>query len=401
MRPILLFLVLAALWPMAAPASPTLLAVDSQTGAVLFQQDATQPRHPASLTKMMTMYVAFAALRDGSARLDQIITVSAAAAAEGGSTLGLKAGARIALRDALMAVVVRSANDAAVAVAETLAGSQATFAQRMTETARRLGMISTTFRNATGFTVDGHVTTARDMAVLAVALKRDFPDLYPLFSRREMAWQGGSLPSVNAFLAQPGAEGLKTGFTCPAGYNLVASAQRDGKSVLAVVMGAPSRDERLRLATDLVNRAMAGRLSPSGALVALSPAAGVPVDYSAIACPGGRDGGGSVVAAAIPAGWAVELAVSQSPTEAARKARAIQARKPVWRKGTIATISTAAGGSVRWRGLVAGLDQAAAVQTCLALRAEAGEDSCLVLPPAVVQGAADTHRRLRQAAARD
>ncbi|HSV30355.1 MAG TPA: D-alanyl-D-alanine carboxypeptidase family protein [Candidatus Omnitrophota bacterium] len=394
---------LALLCIIAFPArsAPTLLAVDEDTGAVLYQQDATQPRHPASLTKMMTVYVAFAAIRAGQADFDQRVTVSPGAAAEGGSVLGLKAGTTLTLRDALLAVVVRSANDAAVAVAEHLAGSEEAFALRMTETARRLGMSATTFRNATGLTVEGHVTTARDIALLGLALRRDFPDLYPLFSRRAMAWRGGSLPSVNAFLAQPGAEGLKTGFTCPAGYNLVAAARRNGRAVLAVVMGAPSRDERLRLAADLVNRAVAGKLSPSGSLAALTVAAGLPPDYTAIACPGGRSGGGpAVIEAVMPSGWAIDLGLAATPAQAAAKARAVQAKRPALRRGTVVTLAKAAGGVVRWRALVAGLDQQAAVPTCLAIRTEA-DTACLVLSPAMAAGAADEARRLKRASARD
>lgn len=172
--PVLLLIAAPAI---AASPGPASIVVDATSGAVLEQDQAGQPRHPASLTKMMTLYVAFQALSEGKTSLNATLTVSERAAGQGGSVLGLKTGKTIALADALKSLVVRSANDAAVAIAEHVAGTEDSFAQRMTEQARRLGMTATSFRNATGLTAPGHLTTARDMAVLAMALKRDFPSI--------------------------------------------------------------------------------------------------------------------------------------------------------------------------------------------------------------------------------
>lgn len=389
---------LLALLPLPVLAGePATVVVDSASGQVMAQDHAGQPRHPASLTKLMTVYVAFRDMEAGRARPGDQLIVSERAAAQGGSVLGLRAGARLTLAEALKAVVVRSANDAAVAVAEHLAGAEPAFAERMSVEARRLGMNATRFANATGLTAPGHLTTARDMAVLALALKREFPQQWPLFSAREVAWNSAVLPTVNGFLgAYAGAEGMKTGFTCPAGYNLAAAARRGGRDAIAVVMGARSKGERVALAARLLDRAFLGG-GGGPALAQLVNVSATPPDLSAAVCGGGREG---TAPARVPDGWAIEIAFGR---DAALVHRDLAVRHKALRRalggGTPVVLVRPFDGTLRHRGLITGLAQDKAVPACLALRQQ-GEERCLVLPPAAVAGAVDEERRWRMLAAR-
>ncbi|MBF0326352.1 D-alanyl-D-alanine carboxypeptidase family protein [Magnetospirillum moscoviense] len=396
-------LALIALWLTPARAaeqhSPATLVIDAGSGRVLLEDRAGQPRHPASLTKLMTVYVAFTELAAGRVSPDTRLTVSDAAAAQGGSVLGLKAGQTLTLAEALRAVVVRSANDAAVAVAEHLAGSEPAFATRMTREAARLGMNATRFANATGLTAAGHLTTARDMALLALALKRDFPDRWSLFSAREVEWRKNRLPTLNGFLtAYQGAEGMKTGFTCPAGYNLTAAASRGGRQAIAVVMGAASKEQRLALAARLMDRAFNGATEGT-ALVQLANLPGPAPDLSSDSCRGGVPGDSFALPKA-PAGWAIEVAFGRDRATVARElAREAKALRAELAGGTpIVTVRPFDGG-LRYRGLITGLKEEKAVPACLRLR-QHGEERCLTLSPTAVEGAIDTERRWRMYAAR-
>lgn len=379
---------------------PATIVVDAASGAVLDSRDPGLPRHPASLTKMMTIYLAFQAVAEGRATMASPVAVSDKAAGQGGSVLGLKSGASIALGDALRALVVRSANDAAVAVAEHLAGGEDAFARRMTEQARALGMTATRFANATGLTAPGHVTTPRDMAVLALALKRDFPQFWPLFAATSMQWGRSTLPTVNGFVsAYPGAEGLKTGFTCPAGYNLAAAAHRDGRAAIAVVMGATAKDQRLALASGLMTKGL--RAPPGPPLTQLANIERTPPDLSAQVCGGGNGGSGEIGATPrLPPGWAIEVAGGRDEAQVRRDLKAAfgQLRRALG-GGTLAVMVRPTGGALRYRGLIAGLAEDKAVPVCLKLRA-ADESNCLVLPPAAVEGAMETERRWRMLSAR-
>lgn len=405
MRPIIPFLALMLLAPgplcagQAAPSpAPATLVVDAASGAVLESQHAGQPRHPASLTKMMTLYLAFQALAQGRATLETPISASERAAGQGGAVLGLRQGQTIRLDDALRALVVRSANDVAVAVAEHLDGSEDAFARRMTEQARRLGMTASRFANATGLTAPGHLSTARDMAVLALALRRDFPQYWPLFATTSMRWGKQVLPTVNGFVAAyPGAEGLKTGFTCPAGYNLAAAASRNGRHAIAVVLGATAKDQRLALASRLMNRAFA---APAG--LPLPQVANLdlpPPDLSNQVCSGG--GGGEIgVATRLPSGWAIEVATGRDPAQIRHSVRQSLARlRPALGGGVAAVLVRPRHGTLFHRGLIAGLSEDKAVSVCLGLR-RTDPDGCLVLPPAAVEAALETEQRWRMLAAR-
>jgi len=214
------------------------IVVDTASGDVLYAEDADSPRHPASLAKLMTLYLLFGALHDGTLTMASAIPVSAHAAAQPASKLGLKAGGTISVQDAILAICVRSANDVAVAVGEELAGSEPAFAEEMTRKGRELGLTSTRFTNATGLPDDRTVTTARDIAKLARAVQVDFPERYSFFSTRTFTYAGRTLNSTNQLLgAIPGVDGMKTGYINASGYNLVASARRNGKRILVVVMG--------------------------------------------------------------------------------------------------------------------------------------------------------------------
>ncbi len=222
------------------------IVMDARTGEVLYEKNARTRLHPASLTKMMTLYIVFQELEAGRLTLDTRVTVSKAAAAQPPSRLGLKPGQKIAVRYLIRAAAVKSANDAAAALGDAVSGDAATFAKRMTRTARSLGMYDTTFRNAHGLTADGHLSTAYDMNVLGRHLFYDFPQYYNIFSRRTADAGIATVTNTNTrFLDNyEGADGIKTGFTSPAGFNLTASARRGNKHIIATVFGGTSTANR-------------------------------------------------------------------------------------------------------------------------------------------------------------
>ncbi len=223
-----------------AGAEPYLLA-DADTGAVLMQSDATEPWFPASTTKLMTTYVALSAVRDGRLTMDTPLTMSARAARSAPSKMGFKPGTLVTLDNALKMLMVKSPNDVAVMVGESLSGSVEAFAAEMNAAATRLGMHESHFVNPNGLHDPDHYSSARDMAILARALVREFPDHADLFAIGELQLGGRIIRNHNGMLGHyPGADGMKTGFTCPAGWNIVATAQRNGRKLIAVVFGASS-----------------------------------------------------------------------------------------------------------------------------------------------------------------
>lgn len=232
----------------AKPASAAII-VDADSGAILYQSSAKTRTYPASLTKMMTLYLLFEAVEAKQLKLDDLLAVSAHAAKQPATDLGLAKGQQISVDKAILALVVHSANDVAVVVAEALGGTENKFAAMMTKKAHELGMKSTTFRNASGLPNPGQVTTARDMAILARALIARFPDFYPYFSAQRFTHRGRVFTSHNRVLQNyPGADGLKTGYIRASGFNLATSAARDGHRIVAVVLGgksARSRDLRM------------------------------------------------------------------------------------------------------------------------------------------------------------
>lgn len=223
----------------AFQASAASIVIDARTGAVLDGSKPTLPWPPASLTKLLTLYLTFAAIEDGSLKLDQVLNVSAHAAGQLGSRLGLAAGDSITVREAILATITRSGNDAAMVLAEAVGGSEAGFVTEMNEQAQAMRLTQSHFVNPTGLPDPRQTTSARDMALLAQALWRNFPQHYHFFDARRMRYGQRDLPTINGFLASyRGADGLKTGTTCDAGYNLVASAERNGRRLIGVVLGA-------------------------------------------------------------------------------------------------------------------------------------------------------------------
>ena len=221
------------------------LLIDADNGNVLYEMEANQSWYPASLTKLMTLYMAFSALESGRLRLSDSMNASSHAAHQPTSKLGLRAGASISVEDAILAVVTRSANDAAVVLAERVGGTESQFAIQMTSTAHSLGMYGSHFMNATGLPHDWQTTTAHDMALLALKIQKNFPQYYPYFAADSLYYNGRYLRSTNKFVANyPGAEGMKTGYTCGSGYNLVASANQHGKRLIGVVLGGMSSSAR-------------------------------------------------------------------------------------------------------------------------------------------------------------
>ncbi|MFN3993787.1 MAG: serine hydrolase [Tabrizicola flagellatus] len=222
------------------------IVMDGRTGEVLYEKNANARLHPASLTKMMTLYIAFQEIEAGRLSLDTMVTVSKYAASQPPSRLGLKPGQRISMRHLIRAAAIKSANDAASAIGDHIGGDAATFAKRMTRTARQLGMNNTTFKNANGLTAEGHLSTAYDMNVLGRHLFYDFPQYYHIFSRRTADAGIATVTNTNSrFLdSYEGADGIKTGYTSPAGFNLTASARRGNKHIIATVFGGTSSANR-------------------------------------------------------------------------------------------------------------------------------------------------------------
>ncbi len=218
------------------------ILLDAASGEILYARQADALRYPASITKVLTLYIAFEAIARGQMKLDEPIFISKFAAAQHPSKLGLKAGSQIRVRDAINVIATRSANDIAVALAEALSGSEAAFAERMTLTAKRLGMTSSMFVNATGLPAARQLTTARDIATLSRAVVRDYPEFYKVFSQVAVDYEGQSISNHNHLLSTlPGVDGIKTGFTNAAGFTLAASAAHDGVRLIAVVLGSPTR----------------------------------------------------------------------------------------------------------------------------------------------------------------
>lgn len=243
------------------------LILDATSGRELVADRADELRHPASLTKLMTIYLTFSALDSGRLSLGDALPVSINALNAPPTKMGLPPGGTVNVRDATMALVTRSANDAAIVLAEALGGDEATFAQMMTNKARQLGMSSTVYRNASGLPNRDQVTTARDLARLAFALLRDFPHYYPIFSVQSFPYRGRILENHNRMLlSYEGADGLKTGYTVASGFNLVMSAMRDNRRLIGVVMGGDSAGQRDRMMADLMDygfaQAQSMRLSP-------------------------------------------------------------------------------------------------------------------------------------------
>jgi D-alanyl-D-alanine carboxypeptidase len=276
----------AALTLEAASAETTTpyLVVDADSDQVLMQNEATAPWYPASLTKLMTVYVALDAVRSGKLTFDTPLVMSARAARMPPSKMGFRPGTQVTLDNALKMLMVKSPNDVAVMVAEGVSGSVEAFANDMNADGQRLGLHESHFVNPNGLHNPDHVSSARDMAIIARALLREFPDHADLFGIGAIQFNNRYIANHNGLLGRyPGADGMKTGFTCPAGFNIVASANHSGRRLIVVVLGAPSARLRNQEAADLFDRgfAMGGG---SGSPEALPAGTGAPPNMRADVC---------------------------------------------------------------------------------------------------------------------
>jgi D-alanyl-D-alanine carboxypeptidase len=259
------------------------MVVDVKTGKVLMAQNEDELRHPASITKVMTLYLLFEQLERGRYRLDSDLTVSARAERQAPSKLGLRAGQTIEVEDAIKALVTKSANDVAVTVAENIGGSEDAFAEMMTRKARQLGMTRTVYRNASGLPDEEQVTTARDLITLGRAIQERFPSYYRYFSTSNFAWRGAVHRNHNKLLGRvEGVDGIKTGYTRMSGFNLLTSAKSGGRQIMAVILGGRSGASRDRLMADLVEthleRAYAGPKTVAPVVVADAAPAPAPAN---------------------------------------------------------------------------------------------------------------------------
>jgi D-alanyl-D-alanine carboxypeptidase len=254
-----------------AYANPHIL-VDVQSGRVLEHEEAFRKWYPASLTKLMTVYTVFAAVRSGQISLDTPIVMSKRAAAQPPAKMYFKPGQKLTLDSALKILMVKSANDIAVAVAEAVGGTQEAFVLRMNAEAAKLGMTDSHFVNPNGLPGKGQYTTARDLAILSVALRRDFPQYAGYFSLEGITTGTKNVPSINLLIGRfAGADGMKTGFICASGFNQIGSATRDGRTLVSVVLGTDSLAARADASADLLQKGFTSQFPATDTLGSLKP----------------------------------------------------------------------------------------------------------------------------------
>ena len=280
---------------MSRAQAEALLVIDAENGKVLYAHNAGSPWYPASVTKLMTAYVTLRAVNEGRINLDTPLVVSANAAAQSPVKMGFAVGTVVTVDNALKMLMVKSANDMAVVLAEGLAGSIESFADEMNATARRLGMIQSSFVNPNGLPADDQITSARDLAILARAILRDLPE-YDYYWHLPGIRMGKMVRwNYNTLLGRyPGADGMKTGFICASGFNLVATATRNGRRLIAVVLGAPSSAGRALKAAQLLergfnsNNALSWLTGPLGTVESVQPVAVAPPNLRDEMCGGHR-----------------------------------------------------------------------------------------------------------------
>lgn len=361
------------------------IVIDARTGQVLHQTNADLRNYPASLTKLMTLYLTFEALEQGRLTLNQMLPVSAHAAAQAPTKLGLAPGSRISVHDLLLGLVTKSANDGAVVLGEALGGTEPKFAVMMTAKAHALGMNETTFKNASGLPNLRQMTTARDMAKLAMALQRDFPQDYHYFSTREFNYKGTVIRNHNNLLGKvDGVDGMKTGFIQASGFNLVASGERNGHRYIAVVLGGETVRVRDQKATALLEHAFAGDLTPGTTRVAALP--NVPHKTSKVAAaekpartkPATAHTSTMASLGETITNWAIQVGAfsRQAPAHAA----AAKAFNQLTQLVSDAEVAVVGGRKVLYRARIVGLSEATAQEACRLLR-QKGTD-CMAIGPA-------------------
>jgi D-alanyl-D-alanine carboxypeptidase len=381
------------------------IVIDAGNGEVLYRANADDPKYPASLTKMMTLYLTFEALQKKRIKLGQYFPISRKAASQPPTKLELKAGRKIRIEHAILGLVTKSANDAAMVLAEGIGGSETRFVRMMNQKARRLGMMRTTFRNPSGLPDDDQITTARDLATLANALIRDYPKYYPYFSRARFTYQGIEHPNHNRLMEMyQGMDGLKTGYIRASGFNLAASAVRDGRRLIAVVMGGDTpgwRDEHM---AELMNQGFATPRTPAPLVASLRPPA-VParkpetgidvasleevVDSSELAelaasvTPSSVGLTSSAVAAELPKarGWGIQVGAFSDPDAGRRALDSVSRRLPALLASAYPQMVPVTSGSGRlFRARLMGIDESAARTVCASLE-RSGQGCLTVAPP--------------------
>ena len=375
-------LTILSLMSSQASAYRAALIVD-EAGRVLHAENPQLPNRPASLTKMMTAYLVFEKVKAGSLKFDAKLTVSKAAAAQPPTRIGLKADSSHSIQTLLQALIARSANDAAVVLAEGVAESESAFVGQMNAKAAALGLSATRFQSATGLPRTGQVTTARDMAVLSIALRRDFPEYFKLFSTSRFNLGSRRHSTINNFLVSyPGADGLKTGFTCKAGYNLAASVVKGGARFYGVVLGSPRAGSRDSAMSRLMSKAISER-GAEGKNAKLGELAGAKGALNGKTLARTCIEGPSASRYYTASGWSVEIAIDGDKQRALRRAREfiMQYRKAL-RGGRPMLIPWLARGVV-YRAGVTGLKKSAAGKACLEARHDGVH--CLVRTPKAMQ----------------
>ena len=381
----------------AASARITSIVVDASTGQVLEAHDADTHNYPASLTKMMTLYLTFEALKEGRIHLNTVMHASAHAAAQVPAKIDLYPGEAITVQQAILAITVKSANDAAVVLGETLGGTESHFAELMNRKARQLGMYSTSFRNASGLPNPGQMTTARDMATLARAILSDYPADYRYFDAREFTFNGVTIPTHDHVLLEyPGADGFKTGYIHASGFNIVSSAVRDGHRIIGVVLGGKTYAERDRVVMNLLNvgfereHVMVASAMPRLSLVASAHAAepvpsappAAALETVATVAPTGAtvDAAPAEMADnAPPADWSIQVGAFGRYALAQWAARRALQLSPSLHEATVAIGKVKVASGTVYRARFVGLSEGEARSACASLRKRRGE--CLLVAP--------------------
>ena len=380
------------------------IVVDAKSGEILYAKHADSPRYPASITKIMTLYLTFEALASGKLHPDDRVLVSPHAAAQAPTKLGVRAGDSVSVEDAMDGMATKSANDMAVAMAEKLGGTESRFAALMTLRAQELGMQNTHFVNASGLPDSRQITTARDIAILSRAVMRDYPQYYKLFSLQEFTFRGQVMANHNHLLGRmPGVDGLKTGFTNASGFNLAVSAVRDNRRLIAVVMGGPTVAQRDQNAEDLLLTGFdVMRRRANGEKIVVAQNMFEPTELNGpVVRPPSEQGDGDqgslkIELASAPAGKAGKIEVAPRHGKGASKAKwAVQVgefRSKTDAHRQIALVEKKFGDQVdgargaaekegrKYKAVFTGLTEADAKDACHALKAK--RLACLVIEPA-------------------
>jgi D-alanyl-D-alanine carboxypeptidase len=386
--------------PLAGQPKYAAIVVDAKNGEVLYAKRADSPRYPASITKVMTLYLTFEALSSGKLKLDDRVVFSPRAAAQAPTKLGVPAGGSITVSEAMQAMVTKSANDAAVAMAEKLGGTESRFAAMMTLRAQELGMGETHYVNASGLPDSRQLSSARDIALLSRAVMRDYPQYYKLFSQQSFDWHGQKIMNHNRLmLRMPGVDGLKTGFTNASGFNLATSAVRDGRRLIVVVLGGPTtaarddnaeqllltgfdvlnrraRGEKITIAQNFFEPEFTGAISPRVEQGDSEEAGRVeltsiptPIRASRVEVEPKRKAAGGK--------WAIQIGAFPKQSDAKKQISLIESRFGKWVDDGRGSTEKSAG---KYRSRIQGLTEGDARGACKAIKAK--RMACMVVGPA-------------------